>query len=206
MIKTLLVQLYNSFLGRFLAQTHNALFSTLHQPKMLWGYLNSDGTWLKKTRVSSSSVISHKSRVDIGDNVYIGHYCILDGIGGLKIGVGSQISARTAIYTHSSHISIRLYGHHYTEVDENDKKAFCIEPVTIGDFVYIGTNATILQGVTIGHGALIAAGTVVKEDVANYQIMAGSPARVVGSTKEMDEAYLVDPCIKQWYDEWQANV
>ena len=49
--------------------------------------------------------------------------------------------------------------------------------VAIGDDVWIGTNATILPGVTIGRGAIVAAGSVVTSSVAEYDIVAGVPAR-----------------------------
>lgn len=52
----------------------------------------------------------------------------------------------------------------------------------------IGSHATILPGVTIGEGALIGAGAVVTKDVPAYAIVAGVPARVVGSTKETQHA------------------
>jgi UDP-2-acetamido-3-amino-2,3-dideoxy-glucuronate N-acetyltransferase len=48
----------------------------------------------------------------------------------------------------------------------------------------IGTNATIISGVTIGEGALVGAGAVVTKDVPDHAIVAGVPARVIGSTKE----------------------
>lgn len=48
----------------------------------------------------------------------------------------------------------------------------------------IGSNATILAGITIGEGALIGAGAVVTEDVADYAIVAGVPARVIGDVRE----------------------
>ena len=52
-------------------------------------------------------------------------------------------------------------------------------PVEIGNDVWIGFNATILSGVRIGDGAVIAAGAVVAEDVPPYAIVAGNPARIV---------------------------
>ena len=56
--------------------------------------------------------------------------------------------------------------------------------VTIGDWVYIGTNSLIMPGITIGDGALIAAGSVVTKDVPEYSIVGGVPAKVIKSRKE----------------------
>lgn len=53
-------------------------------------------------------------------------------------------------------------------------------PITICDYVWGGINATILKGVTIGEGAVVAAGAVVTKDVESYAIVAGVPARKIG--------------------------
>jgi maltose O-acetyltransferase len=53
-------------------------------------------------------------------------------------------------------------------------------PVVIGDRVWIGLRALVLGGVTIGEGAIVAAGAVVTKDVAPYTIVAGVPAVSVG--------------------------
>lgn len=52
-------------------------------------------------------------------------------------------------------------------------------PVVIGNGVWIGSRATILKGVTIGHGAVVAAGSVVTKDVPSRALVAGVPARVI---------------------------
>ena len=52
----------------------------------------------------------------------------------------------------------------------------------------IGANATILCGITIGEGAMVAAGAVVTKDVPDYEIVAGIPARVVGDVRDVKEA------------------
>ena len=56
-----------------------------------------------------------------------------------------------------------------------------VAPVVIGDRVWVGTRAIILKGVTIGDGAVVAAGAVVNKDVPPHAVVAGIPAKVVGS-------------------------
>ena len=56
-----------------------------------------------------------------------------------------------------------------------------VAPVAIGDDVMIYNDVVILPGVTIGNGAVVAIRSVVTRDVAPYAIVAGSPARVVGT-------------------------
>lgn len=55
-----------------------------------------------------------------------------------------------------------------------------VEPIVIGSDVWIGAHAVILRGVTVGKGAIIASGAVVKHDVPAYSIVGGVPARVIG--------------------------
>jgi acetyltransferase-like isoleucine patch superfamily enzyme len=56
-----------------------------------------------------------------------------------------------------------------------------VAPVVIGDRVWVGTRAIVLKGVTIGDGAVVAAGAVVTKDVPAHAVVAGIPAKVVGS-------------------------
>lgn len=59
-----------------------------------------------------------------------------------------------------------------------------VVPTLVKDGASIGSNATILCGVTIGQGALVGAGAVVTRDVPDYQIVAGVPARIVGDRRD----------------------
>lgn len=59
-------------------------------------------------------------------------------------------------------------------------------PVQIDDFVWCGTNVTILPGVHIGEGAIVGAGSVVSRNIAPYAVVAGNPARVIGM-RNVDE-------------------
>jgi acetyltransferase-like isoleucine patch superfamily enzyme len=110
----------------------------------------------------------------IGEGTWIGAFTVLDGSGGLTIGDGCDISSGAQIYTHSSArrcVSGRTHRH----VDR--------APTTIGDRVFVGANAVIQMGVTIGDEAVVAAGAVVTKDVATRTIVAGVPARPVGTVE-----------------------
>ena len=56
-----------------------------------------------------------------------------------------------------------------------------LAPVTVCDYAWVGSRAMILPGVTVGEGAVVAAGAVVTRDVAPYSVVAGVPARPVGT-------------------------
>lgn len=139
----------------------------------------------------------------IGDNVFIGHFCVLDGTGNLEIEEGCQIAGWSGIYTHSSHISIRLYGAHYQDIPEADKEGFFVLPVHLGKYVFVGAGAMIFPGVTVGKGALIHANTIVSRDVDEFSVVAGNPAQVVGDSRQLDQKYLDNDQLRQWYEEWQ---
>lgn len=172
-------------------------------PQMLWGYLDPSGVWRANTRISDTVFIYHPEKVAIADNVFVWHYSILDGTGTIEIDEGAQIGAWVGIFTHSSHIAIRLYGSHYSEVPESEKKGYQTKKVTVGRYAFIGAGAKIMPGSTIGNGALVSAGAIVSGVVSDYQIVSGSPAIEVGDTRKLDARYLRDPQIERWYAEWQ---
>jgi acetyltransferase-like isoleucine patch superfamily enzyme len=108
----------------------------------------------------------------IGEGCWIGAFTVIDGSGGLTIGRGVDVSCGAQIYTHSTArrcVSGRMYAH----VDRR--------PTRIGDHVFIGANATILMGVDVGRHAVVAAGAVVASNVEPYSIVAGVPARRIGT-------------------------
>ncbi|MCA1663160.1 MAG: sugar O-acetyltransferase [Myxococcales bacterium] len=63
-------------------------------------------------------------------------------------------------------------------------------PISVGRYAWICTNATILPGVTIGEGAVVAAGAVVRRDVAPFDIVAGNPAAVIGRRRTTELRYV----------------
>lgn len=105
--------------------------------------------------------------VTIGSYSHINHGCIIDGRGGLNIGNNVSISLRVNIVTGGHKTNDPYFGGNHL-------------PIVIKDSAWIGVNATILHGVTIGKGAVVAAGAVVSKDVPDYAIVAGIPAKVIG--------------------------
>lgn len=108
----------------------------------------------------------YPGRIEIKNNVSIGWFTHLDGRGGIIIGENTNISSYSKIVT-GGHIA--------------DSPTFDVEflPIVIGKRVWICTGAIILGGVTIGDGAIIAAGSVVTKDVAPYTIVGGIPAKYI---------------------------
>jgi acetyltransferase-like isoleucine patch superfamily enzyme len=63
-----------------------------------------------------------------------------------------------------------------------DKSIINTSPIIIKDKAWIGFNSIVMKGVTIGEGAIVAAGSVVVKDVDDYTIVGGNPARKIGET------------------------
>ena len=112
--------------------------------------------------------------VEIGPESVIGHWATLDGRRGLRIGRRVNLSSEAALWT--------------LQHDPDDRE-FGVRggPVVVEDYAWISFRATVLPGVRIGRGAVVAAGAVVTKDVEDYAIVAGIPARQVGSrTRDLE--------------------
>lgn len=124
----------------------------------------------KDSSVYDTSVVM--GDVLIGDHVWVGPYTILEGLTEqLTIGDFVSINAGVMIYTHDS-------TKYYVSGGNNpyDKGA-----VTIGNNTVIGTMSTIGCGVSVGKHCVVGAYSFVNRDVPDYSIVAGVPARVIGS-------------------------
>lgn len=109
---------------------------------------------------------------EIGAGTWIGAFTVIDGSGGLSIGDGCDISSGVHIYSHSSARRC-VSGREFPQVER--------QAVSIGDRVFVGANAVINMGVSIGDEAVVGAGAVVTKDVPPRTIVAGVPARVIGT-------------------------
>lgn len=109
--------------------------------------------------------------VSLHERSVINSNCVIDARGGsVTIGQDVDIGAETHIWT---------LEHDPNDPDHGTQGG----PVTIEDHVWIATRVTILPGVTIGRGAVVACGSVVTKDVPDNAIVAGVPAKVIGQRK-----------------------
>ena len=114
--------------------------------------------------------------IKIGDDTIIGDHAFLDGRAKLSIGNHVNIASSVMIFN-SEH-----------DLSKNNFSAI-VEPVEIGDYVFMGPRVIILPGVKIGKGAVVAAGAVVTKDVSDFTIVGGIPAKVIGERKNKNPDY-----------------
>jgi len=117
---------------------------------------------------------NERASITIGKNTTVGYHTYL--FASEKITIGDDCLIAPFVYIVDS-------DHNIAKDTLINQQPNSTAPVTIGDDVWIGTGAKILKGVTIGNGAVIAAGALVKDDVAAYEIVGGVPAKTISSRK-----------------------
>lgn len=117
--------------------------------------------------------------IEIGENFYSNYNLIILDCAKVLIGDNVIIGPNVSIYTagHPVHYEIRNQGYEYTV------------PVSIGNNVWIGGNAVINPGVTIGDNSVIGSGSVVTKDIPGNVIAAGNPCKVLRGINEEDKLY-----------------
>lgn len=110
--------------------------------------------------------------ISIGDRSDLGVDCLI--MGSATIGADVMMGPRCVLIS---------YNHHFDDTDRpmNTQGLAEDRPVVIEDDVWIGASCTILAGVTVGRGSIVAAGSVVTKDIPPYSIAGGSPAKVIRS-------------------------
>jgi acetyltransferase-like isoleucine patch superfamily enzyme len=125
------------------------------------------------------------------DRVEIGKYC--------SIAYGVTIIASGE----HNYRAVANYPFHARFLGDDEQDTFSKGRVSIGNDVWIGANATVLSGVSVGHGAVIAAGAVVVDDVPPYAIVGGVPARVI---KFRFAPEVIDRLLEiRWWD-WDPEI
>ena len=127
--------------------------------------------WLgRKSVIESYCCINNAvGDVTMGDNTRIGIHCTIIG----PVCIGNNVNLAQGI-------TVTALNHNFADTSRRiDEQGISTNPVVIGDDVWIGANAVILPGVTIGRHVVVAAGAVVTKDVPDYCVVAGVPAKVI---------------------------
>ena len=165
--------------------------------------LGKDSGFYEETVVYNASL--KRENIVIGEGTHIRGELLVQKYGGkIKIGDNSYVGTGTKIWSGES-ITIGndvLISHNCNIIDTNSHEIDHIEraerhrqliksgpwenkgsiqtkPIAIGDHAWISFNVTVLKGVTIGEGAIIAAGSVITKDIPPFTLVAGNPARII---------------------------
>jgi len=159
------------------------------------GFVENNSKDKNKIKIGKNSVIegrlvvfNYGGEIIVGDNVYIGKHSNIWSGEQVEIGNNVLISHNVNVIDTNSHEidhieraerfrNLVKYGH------PKDKASVITSKIKIGDYVWISFGASVLKGVTIGQGAIIAANAVVTKDVPPFTIVAGNPAREI---KQLD--------------------
>jgi acetyltransferase-like isoleucine patch superfamily enzyme len=116
--------------------------------------------------------VKYPERIQVGTGLRVGSNCVLGAMGGIKLGKNVRISHGAILETGGLELGAEPPYDHISK------------SITLDDGVWIGANAIVLAGVTIGRGAVVGAGAVVTKDVPPNTIVAGNPARVMRLRKK----------------------
>lgn len=139
-------------------------------------------------RVGEGSSILMKTTLR-GFRITVGKGCVIN--------TGAVLDGRGAPLTLGDFVDVAPYVKVWTlDHDPNSADhASRARPVTIGDYVWLSSGCTVLPGVSLGNGCVVAAGAVVTKDVAPWTIVAGVPARPIGQRREQ-------PVLRRPYRPW----
>lgn len=127
----------------------------------------------KNTAIDEHVCIKYPERLSMGSDSFIGRCTMIQASGGVEIGSDVIIGPYVKIWS-SDHVfenldqPIHKQGHQYSKV-------------VIQDDVWIGTGVIVLKGIIIGKGSVCAAGSVVVNDIPDFSVVAGNPAKVIRS-------------------------
>jgi acetyltransferase-like isoleucine patch superfamily enzyme len=113
--------------------------------------------------------------IHVGNDVYIGPGALISGVKAIRIGNNVLIGPNVMVI--GGDHNMELNGKPMTKIDF--KREGDDQPILIEDDVWVGAGSIILKGVTIGRGAIVAAGSVVSRDVLPYTVVGGCPARKI---------------------------
>lgn len=158
------------FIGRF--PFHVGIRLRAWLLPMFLGHLGADTVIQQGFRVTSPDLVSIGAHCNLGESAFIA------GGGGVTVGDWVGFGPDVKIWS---------VNHRFDDPDTPWlKQGWEYKPVVIEDDVWLAANVFVMPGVTIGHGAIISAGTVVTKSMPAFSIVAGNPGRVVGWRKRPD--------------------
>lgn len=187
----------NSVFARAVFRVRSAICRTVAVIRTLWwGLLGMDVgegtllpkiyvTWPHQVSLGAYCTVEHGAyfkydgiwapgpRLVIGDHVFVGAGCEFNFRRGITIGSHCLIASGCYFIDHD-HQSVRRDVPMGTQSDGPEA------PITLENDVWIGAHAVLLKGVTIGQGAIVAAGAVVRHSIPPYEIWGGVPAKKIG--------------------------
>ncbi len=139
----------------------------------------------KGVNVETGAKFNSGSEIRIGDRSGIGINCVLNG----PVAIGSDVMMGPEVHFYTTNHDFSR-----TDIPMRQQGFKDVRPITINDDVGIGTRVIFLPGVTVGKGAIVAAGAVVTKDVPEWGIVAGNPARFIRSRtdSELQETIIED--------------
>jgi acetyltransferase-like isoleucine patch superfamily enzyme len=140
----------------------------------------------RTARVHRGLELRDARNIEIGDGSVIGFDTILDGRRGITIGRHVNVSSEVAIWT-------LQHDHRDPEFASHGGR------VVVGDRAWLSFRAVVLPGVTIGEGAVVAAGAVVTRDIPPYAIVGGIPAVVIGRREPQSLDYDLVASPAAWF-------
>ena len=133
--------------------------------------------------------IDYGKHIFMGNNVYCNMDCVFLDVNTITIGNNVMLGPRVNLFTAG----------HPIDADVRISDLEFGLPIVIEDKVWIGGNATILPGVTVGENSIVAAGAVVTKDVPANSIVGGNPARLIRMINEEDKSFWESKS-KQYFD------
>ena len=164
--------LYRVAHALFLTYIANDILPIVPFWKLRRAYLKLLGMKIGKgTFIMKDNYFINPNLIAVGDHSHINRGCTIDARGKIKIGNSVSVSHNVNIITGSHDIHSSGFVGVFKEI-------------SISDYAWIGIGSTILQGVSIGKGAVVCAGAVVTKDVGDYEIVAGIPAHTIGKREK----------------------
>ena len=156
------------------------------------------------TRVSPSTCIEGEHALVLGNDIFIGHFNFIEASAGVRIGHGTQITNYVSIVSHSTHRAVRVAAELSGAALES---AVLRAPIELGERCFIGPHSTIEAGTVLGPGTLVASHSRVRGQFPAFAVLSGSPARVIGDTREADRRWLDGhPTMLSRYEAWLKSV